>query len=87
MLMTQRKPRGPAQSPSLPGSQKSRQYSKRLTAMWLEGDRWLVSGGRENHIVIAGTFGIPKSFMCDCSNQDRAKDNLCSHVIAVMREM
>jgi len=55
--------------------------------MWLEGDRWLVSGGRENHIVIAGTFGIPKSFMCDCSNQDRAKDNLCSHVIAVMREM
>ena len=71
----------------LPGSHKVRQHAKKLSAEWVDDDQWHVTGGQGEHVVTAGMYGKPDTFTCDCSSRQLAKDKLCSHVLAVMREM
>jgi endonuclease/exonuclease/phosphatase family metal-dependent hydrolase len=64
-----------------------RSNARKRAATWIESDRWLVTGGENQHTVIAGQFNKPETFKCDCGISDKHPDHLCSHILAVMREM
>lgn len=69
------------------GSARMRNNARKRTAIWLHTDTWIVTGGRTEHTVIAGTYNHPDTFKCDCGISDSRPDHLCSHILAVMWEM
>lgn len=70
------------------GTQRTRHLARHiLKAEWTIGDRWIVTGGMGMHIVIAGTYGQPRTFKCDGEHCSEAKDGACSHILAVMEAM
>lgn len=79
--------KGPATKPPLPGSWRMRNNARKRTATWIDGDEWLVTGGENPHKVIAGKYGCPSTFACDCNPSKQNKDGLCCHILAVMWEM
>lgn len=87
MLTRAKRTKGPDQPAPLPGSRRMRINAKKRTATWIESDKWIVSGGEASHIVLAGNYGKPETFKCDCGISDSRPDHLCCHILAVMREM
>jgi len=58
-----------------PGSQKQRQYARRvLKCKKIDENTWQVWGGREEHII--------ENFVCDCWKA-QVERKICSHIIRI----
>jgi hypothetical protein len=83
----QKRTKGPATKPKALGTQRMRHEASKRTATWIDGDLWKVTGGEKEHLVTAGQYINPKTFICDCGGAHDSPRHVCCHILAVMREM
>ena len=62
------------------GTRKRRRRARDLQATQVGLATWQVTGGKQDHQVIF-FVGIPN---CDCEKWQGARNNACSHILAVM---
>lgn len=68
------------------GSNTARRRARKLTAQKIKPGVWLVTGGEMGHGVTMNG-GDPPVYECDCNGQKGAKDEMCSHCLAVWAQI